>query len=319
VSIADLHSHTWHSQDGVMSPAKAVNYHRDLGFDLFFATEHNHTIGFDGFPRPDILRYVYPGMQMSTTQGISLLILADRPFDGARFKDLTVKELIDRAHADGFVVICPHWWKWRKFEWRELAGLGIDGFEVYNAGYRKFPEAERKKLIDFCRENKLIIAGSTDWHGWGRMSNVWTVLDLPKNAIARSSLIEYLRSRPATRVVVYSRPELHGTLRYALEPFFGAYYYFGSMDWKQLAGWIFWILVFALAGGTGMFRRSGRRFAPIVSGLLFALGLFYLALWLPLKGENFIIPQLVVPVIVTLSAMWFAVWRLYNGKDIHQA
>lgn len=319
-SLADLHSHTWYSHDGVKSPAGSIDFHRRLGFDIFFASEHNHTRSFEHYPAPEKLRYVYPGTQMSTTQGISLLILADRPFDGALFKDLTVKELIDRAHKEGFVVICPHWWKWRKFTWRELAGLGLDGFEVYNAGYRKFPETERREMIDFCRENGLIITGSTDWHGWGRLSNVWTVLDVPKKALDPGSLSGYLRSRPRTQVVVYSRPEVQTTARYVFEPFFGAYYYFGSMDWKQTVGWAFWIFVFALAGRAGFFRRFGRFTAPVLSGVFLTMSIYYLAIWLPLRSENLIIPRLVVPVLLTISAGWFAIWRVQaHGKNIHQA
>jgi predicted metal-dependent phosphoesterase TrpH len=199
-AVIDLHSHSFYSHDGVVSPLQSIAYHNGLGFSSFFITEHGHTDSFTHFPKERQLHSVYPGMQVSTKERVSLLVLADRPYNGAEFRDKTVKEVIDLAHQKGFVVLCPHWWKWRYFTWQQLVDFGIDGFEVYNAGYRKFSEEERNRLIDFCKEKHVLAVGTTDWHGWGYMSNVWTVIGQPQQDAA--AVVVRLRSHQPVRVLV---------------------------------------------------------------------------------------------------------------------
>ena len=244
-NITDYHSHTYYSHDGLDSPGQSLRYHERLGFNSFFDTEHGHTNGFDKFPAAARLTTVYPGMQVSTTERVSLLVLADRPYDAAPFLHKSVKEVIGLAHANGFIVICPHWWKWRYFTWQQLYDFGIDGFEIYNAGYRKFAPAERRELVDFCKAKGLLMTGSTNWHGWGYMSNVWTAIE---NGAGNGLPFDSLMKHALTKVIVLERPgEAQGLLRYALEPFFGCYYYFGSLNKRQAVSWLVWLVLFAVA------------------------------------------------------------------------
>jgi predicted metal-dependent phosphoesterase TrpH len=308
-SAWDLHSHTNYSHDGVVSPAQSLRYHRNLGFARFFDTEHGHTDVFAHFPPDTQLSTVFPGMQISTREKISLLVLADRPFDGAEFRHKTVKEVIDLAHAKGFIAACPHWWKWRHFTWAELAALGIDGFEVYNAGYRNFPETEREQLIRFCRERNLLMFGTTDWHGWGYMSNVWTVAD---STGTTDAFFADLRQHRALRVLVYRRPELQTTFRYLFEPFFGVYYNVVGMDWKSAAGWAGWLLLIGLLLQRVSRRKLMRGMALLAALLLFGLIVHYLIAWIPLLPENMILGRLLAPILAVLCFGWLMIWRVYG-------
>jgi hypothetical protein len=301
-TVVDLHSHTWYSHDGGAAPRQSMYYHRRLGFDTFFDTEHNHTNGFSRFPAAAQMKTVYPGMQMSTTEHISLLILADQPFDGNDFRDCTVAELVERAHRRGFVVICPHWWKWHRFSWEELARRGVDGFEIANAGYRKFTAAERNDLVRFCTENNLLMIGTTDWHGWGYSADVWTVLPAP--AGDATALFAALRARGPSRVLVLTRPEIRTPLRYLFEPFFGMYYYFTGMSGLQALSWIVWILIAAFVSSRPWFSRILQSLPQAFGVLFFALTIYSLVVWMPLLPENMVLGRLMAPILAFVACCW---------------
>jgi len=309
--LVDFHSHTFYSHDGLVSPEQSLLYHRNLGFDSFFVTEHGHTASFAWFPATEQLNTVFPGMQVSTTERVSLLILAGRPFDGAPYLHKSVKDVIELAHRDGFVAVCPHWWKWRYFSWEQLYEYGIDGFEVYNAGYRKFSPEERQSLIAFCKEKKLLALGSTDWHGWGYMSNVWTALE--RTGDMKTLPFDALKRHSHTSVLVLERPnEIQNTFRYVFEPFFGAYYYFGSFTFRQAAAWALWAALLALIF-MNPFLRGLSGFLPAVLAAVFVLLCAWsLILWVPLLPENQILGKLLAPVFLGLAAGWLIVYKFRN-------
>lgn len=308
-TAVDFHSHTQYSHDGVPTISQTLGYHRALGFNTFFVTEHGHTASFLKFPEEKRLRTVFPGIQAVTPERISLLVLADRPFDGSEFLHKPIKDVISLAHQKGFIAVCPHWWKWGRPAWEELYNDGIDGFEVYNAGYRNFPEYERANLIRFCRERGLLTIGSTDWHGWGRMSNIWTVLEpVAQNGHDVPSLFETLRQHPALHVLVYERSERNDFIRYFFEPFFSFYYYFGGMNLGQLLGWVLWIIVFAFLA---VFRHSvywTKLFSFLFGSMFLVLSIYYTISWIPLLPENQILGKLLVPILATFCIIWFVVW-----------
>lgn len=309
--VMDLHSHTFYSHDAIKSPLRSLDYHDRLGFNNYFVTEHGHTDGFGKFPEKDRFSKVFPGMQVSTTERVSLVILADREFKGAEYRDKSVREVIDLAHANGFTVFCPHWWKWRYFSWQQLYEMGIDGFEVYNAGYRNFSDAERRQLIDFCREKGLLALGTTDWHGWGGTSNVWTAIE--KTGDMSKFNFESLKARAQTKVIVLMRPgELNSTFRYIFEPFFGVYYYFGSIEKKQVFYWTVWMLLFILAYNSRRIRLLVKCAPLIFAVVFFGLAGWSVYAWLPLLPENQILGKLLAPVFLGISAGWFFVFKGRN-------
>ena len=307
----DFHSHTFYSHDGLVSPAESLYYHRRLGFDSFFVTEHGHVNSFDKFPADKKLKTVYPGMQVSTTERVSLLVLADRQFDAAPYLHKSAKDVIELAHKNGFAVVCPHWWKWRYFSWQQLYDFGIDGFEVYNAGYRKFSREERGRLVDFCREKGLLMTGSTDWHGWGYLSNVWTVLE--KTGDSGTFPFDALRKHAVTKVIVLERPgEVNNTLRYVLEPFFGLYYYFGSLNGKQAFYWLAWVALFITAKRTGLIKTLMPFMSIVLCAVFAGLAVCSIVIWIPLLPENQVLGKLLAPVFFGISAGWFLVIKYHN-------
>lgn len=312
----DLHSHTNYSHDGADTVNQSLIYHKNLGFDLFFITEHGHTNSFVKFPEDKKFRTVLPGIQVQTTERISLLVLSDKAFSHEDFLNKSIEEVISLAHGRGFIVICPHWWKWKRPPIEELFRYGIDGFEIYNAGYRNISDKERNEIIEFCKARNLLMVGSTDWHGWGRTSDAWTIVSLPqKDGFAWENVFNELRKHSATMVLVNRRAERNDLIRYVFEPFFGLYYYFGSLNFKQLSSWILWLFAFYFAGYSRRYFYWMRLVSNVFGIIFFGAVIYYVIMWIPLLPENQILGKLLAPVLLFLSVSWFWLARLYNGQN----
>jgi len=308
---ADLHSHTINSHDAVSSPESCIRFHELQGFDAFFNTEHNHTRGFSRFPSDVKLKTVFPGMEMRTLDSVSVLLLSPKPFDGSQYADMRLKDLIYKAHTNGIIVLMPHWWKWHKFTFEELADMGIDGFEIYNCGYRYFDETEQRQMIDFARDNNLLMAGSTDWHGWGYMSDVWTVLEGKPG----DELSLLLAKKPVTKVILYREKQSGSVLRFVFEPFSAFYYYVKNAGLTEIISFMAWfsVLFILFAGKPGKYIK---KYFPLVMSALFgALVVYFYLIYIPVQELNQIIPVTVIPVMAGFFILWIGIWRV-NGKDI---
>ena len=292
----DFHSHTYYSYDAIDSPNSNLRFHNKLGFDMFFATEQQNTESLKYFPVAEQLNKVFPGVQVRTRDGNALLILGDKNFDGKEFRRRTNKEIIDLAHSKNLLVVCPHWWKWRKPSVEEIYEAGVDGFEVYNPGYKQITEDERNWLIAFCKEKNLLMTSATDWHGWGSISNAWTVVKGDAEEVKKRP-IEYLKNRSETLIIAYKKAELQNNIRFIFEPFFALYYYFSGINIYQCLGWAFWAVIILLLA------YLKRVVYSVISLGFFGGTVYYFLLSLTIKGNETIFP-LVVPALFILGFGW---------------
>ncbi|MCL2390205.1 MAG: hypothetical protein FWD54_06280 [Endomicrobia bacterium] len=307
---ADIHSHTMVSHDATGSAASNLKFHELQGFDFFFITEHNHTKGFLKFPENERYKKVFPGVQMQTKDGVSVLLLSGQEFDGNEYKNITLSEIIEKAHQNSMLVIMPHWWKWHKFSYQELTELGIDGFEVYNCGYRYFDAKEQSELISFCKENNLLMFGTTDWHGWGYMTDVWTVF----KGDAEQNLKDQLAKKPDLKVITFREKQWNSPARFIFEPFAAYYYYVKNADMTALLSFMAWfgILFTLMSSNAAKYIKS---YLPAALSLFFlGAAIYYYVISIQALETNRIILTSVVPVLTGMSLLWFALWRM-NGKD----
>ncbi|MCL2335771.1 MAG: hypothetical protein FWC57_06875 [Endomicrobia bacterium] len=309
----DLHSHTIASHDNISDAQSSLRFHALEGFDAFFDTEHNHTKGFGRFP-PDVkMKDVFPGMQMSTRDGVSVILLSPKPFDGYQYDDMHLRDLIYKAHSNGMIVLMPHWWKWHKYTFEELDAMGIDGFEIYNCGYRYFGEAEQKKMIDFARDRNLIMTGSTDWHGWGYMSDVWTVIQGQPG----DDIMQLLSKKPVTKVLLYRENQSASAVRFIFEPFAAFYYYAKNADLTAILSFMAWfsVLFILFSKKAGVYIKI---YFPLAMSIVFgALVVYFYLIYIQFQELNQIIPVTMLPVTAGFCILWIFIWRLRShGKII---
>ena len=305
----DAHSHTVNSHDNISTPFSNFNFHLSQGYDSFFITEHNHTEGFRKFPHKELLQTVFPGVQMQTKDGVSVLILSGKEFSGTQYKDMRLRDLIKKAHKNNMLVIMPHWWKWHKFSVAELSAMGIDGFEIYNCGYRNLSLAEQKRIIAAASKAKLLMFGSTDWHGWGYMTDVWTVFAGNKKA----NVYDELAKKPRMSVIVYRQEQRASLARFVFEPFAAFYYYLKSADIFSVLSFMIWTAIISVLI-TGPAMKKIRFYLPFAFSALFVflIGYFFL-LSASTGGLNKIIMSSVIPTSSAFCVLWL-VYGFINNK-----
>jgi hypothetical protein len=296
----DVHSHTVNSHDNISTPLSNLEFHLSQGYDSFFITEHNHSEGFRKFPMKERLKTVFPGVQMQTKDGVSVLILSGKEFLASQYKDMRLKDLIEKAHGSDMLVVMPHWWKWHKFSVSELAEMGIDGFEIYNCGYRNLSVAEQKKIIAAASKEKLLTFGSTDWHGWGYMTDVWTVFAGDKNA----NLYDELVKKPRMSVIVYRREQSGSALRFIFEPFAAFYYYIKSADVFSVLSFMIWVVIIAVTITSPIMKKIKLYFPFVLAAMFGFLLIYFFLLSASTGGLNKIILSSVIPAAAALGVLW---------------
>jgi hypothetical protein len=308
----DIHSHTIVSHDNVGTMNESLEAHLKAGFDVFFNTEHNHTLGLLNFPKNDLCKIVYPGMQIATrTNGssISVLLLSAKEFNGKDFENLYLPELIQKAHENKMLVIMPHWWKWRLNSLENLKNFGIDGFEIYNCGYRNISMKERASIIDFCKTNNLMMFGVTDWHGWGFMTDVWTVFEGSIN----QNIVEQLDKKPDIRVLLHRRDQSHSWIRFVFEPFSAFYYYLKSTSIKYIVSFMIWGLVLFFFF-INFFKKIKSNVALVLAVLFANYALYFYTIARHYSSTNSIVFRDVIPTLLGFCVIWTVLWRLQKNE-----
>lgn len=302
--IADIHSHTISSRDNISSMLSSINFHKKHGFTDFFVTEHDNTNGYKTIPSSIGKEHIFPGIQIRTTDGVSVLLLSKNYFEYEDFKNQNIEDLISLAHSNNMLVVMPHWWKWYRPNLQQLVDWGIDGFEIYNCGYRYISDQTRQQLIDICNVNKLPMFGTTDWHGLGYMTNVWTLIEDKDN----KNVFELIKDKPKTKIVVHDVKGNQSVIRYIFEPFYFVYLYVTTTQLKYVVSFYMFILVLIglLYSIPGM---KIIRIASLICACFFSICIFYFVYILEYSFcNNVMIPETIIPTAVSLVFIWLVIW-----------
>jgi hypothetical protein len=305
-SLIDIHSHTKASRDALVSAEGSLRYFRAHGYDAFFITEHSNVSGFPRFKEEERFRTVFPGVQIRTSDGVSVLVLAESEFDVSGFRGLHLSELIERTMEEGMLVIIPHWWAKATFTFEELRDMGINGFEVYNLGYRNLGRNKFTELVKFCEDNDLMMFASTDFHGWGYTTDAWTAV----KGDARGNLFNLLNSKPEIKLVTNRREQGSSAIRFIFDPAAWLYYYLKEASALNTIAFLAWVIIIYALASLKSFSKI-MRFAPIpISAFFFCAIVYYYDMWLSVRELNNIIPTSVIPGLFVLGLAWYIIWLL---------
>ena len=130
----NLHTHSTNS-DGARSPADAVGWYRDAGYDFVALSDHRVVSDTTAMATADFL--TLPAMEMhaydETLKGnYHILGVGMHSFDRSS-EEWTQQDTIDRVNADGGLAILahPYWLGQREVDIRQLQGYV--GLEVFNS------------------------------------------------------------------------------------------------------------------------------------------------------------------------------------------
>ena len=238
------------------------------------------------------------------------------PFNYYDFKGKSIKEMVDLAHSKDMLVVVPHVWKWKKHSLQSLVDKGVDGFEVYNCGYRFLKPDKKQEIIQICKDNNLMMFGTTDWHGLGYMSNVWSLVYKDRKDSKKSFFDILKENRPDVKVVVHDIKGNQSIIRYIFEPFFAFYYYTVNTKVEYILS--FYMILSLIVLLFFKFKvQKVIKYISLIFALFFTVSLFYFtAMVLSFDFTfNVIIPETIVPTAVSLIFIWIIIWWLCE-KDI---
>ncbi|GAI14112.1 unnamed protein product, partial [marine sediment metagenome] len=181
--LVDLHSHTTYSHEGIATPEENIRWHLAHGFAAWAITDHPRTL--EGVKRAkEIAQEKYPQAVIITGQEVKCY----KGKEGGNFLLLGIDKVVDpRDYGREIVkvtnlvhdkyngaVIVPHWWRKKFHTLEKLANSGVDGFEIYTARALGPERTIQEAIKDICQKNNLVMLGSSNWHGWGSASHIWT-------------------------------------------------------------------------------------------------------------------------------------------------
>ena len=326
--LVNYQSHTYHSWDGVASIARSIDYHKSNGYDAFAVTEHDiylpDIVGPDYFRNIPGCPVVFFGNEVYDKRRVHFMLYGLREtVDVTAFgRDYgKIREILDKAGGSAAAVF---WWEVMGLE--ETLEQPLEAIELFNQGHPDIPAEDIKLAIELNKQGKLALIGSTDWHGYGYKTNVWTAVTVPgwaflSYADKQQALADVLKGKHRTRVIRYGVPgEADGTVRFVFEPVVGLWYYITGLNPCQGLMWGVWLI------GFGFVRywldRRGLKWTGWAGGSAFfiAIGIWLLASWTRVKQYNFTCLQFGIITLVIGAICVFLAWQAWRrGKVKREA
>jgi hypothetical protein len=281
--VADLHSHTVKSYDGLVSMQTNLNWHASCGYNLVGLTEHNqlfsHESEMPAGSSLDLLPAVISGLEVHSGPRAMVLGLCRDP--DIQLTEPATDKLQDptswfsrQIHGDGAgAVIVVTLNDLTTDDVAQLADGGVDGFEIVNCGHPNLRSDLRQEVLNTCRSRGLVLVASSDWHGWGGMTRTWTVIRAPgASALSRTQradlAIRKLRERNPVDVipVVVGYMGEPSMMRAIFSPVAETLRYAQELSPVRVMSWWFWgWAVFVL---WALLRRTGAHPGRVLLALL---------------------------------------------------
>ena len=270
--VADLHSHSLLSHDGVVTLQDNLRMHGQRGYNLVALTNHasvtNGVIAYQA--AYGVMPEAVPGMEIPVYYGghfyLSVVGMhADMHLpDGLVWYQgevkppmaaealpehcWTVKKLIQCVHEHGgaIAVVALHL---DAEEVRGLAGAGVDAFEIVNFGHHSLPEDVRQVMLQVEKEQGIALIASNDWHGWTGMLNTWTLIqndDIHDSLETR--VLNVLRQHHGDAVIPVTAYPIHemSVMEMIGAPFMAVFQYAKTLSKAQLTAWWGYFFIFML-------------------------------------------------------------------------
>ncbi len=168
---ADLHVHTSHSPDSLITPADLIFYSRKRGLNAVAITDHNRVGDVSKLPKQSDL-LIIPGTEVSSHHGhiVGLNIYETIP------RGLSADETVDRIHARGGIAIACHPFALLKGSVGKHVSAKFDAVEVINASAFPFARSIAKARL-LAHEFGLPQVAGTDAHYGPQIGSAYTLID----------------------------------------------------------------------------------------------------------------------------------------------
>ncbi len=316
--VADLHSHTVKSFDGLVSAKTNLQWHASCGYGLAGLTEHDFLFAHDtetsADPAFERLPAFISGVEAHSGPGVMVVALCGEPHVQLQVPQLgkpldRTSWFAGRVHEDCdgavFVVTLNNL---RPIDIDRLADSGVDGFEIVNCGH-PLRQDLRQQLLNAWRSRGLVLVASSDWHGWTGLTRTWTVIRAPgASSLSHKELatvaISKLRQRYGTDVipVVAGYMGAPSLMRAIFSPVAESVRYAQELSPARVLSW--WVWAWALFILWALLKRIGLCPGSVILALLVGttgLGLIFAGLSLMGQGAGDAAPYSVRIAIITIT------------------
>lgn len=281
VVVADLHSHSLHSHDGVISARENLRWHQQRGYDVVAFTDHVNAQGpFVAYrPKGEGLPAVIHGIEIPTYYGAHFYFTAlgmdkDTPLpNGLAWREGAkaplppaslppyiwyIKRFIKTVHQHHGVVITVA----LHLDVADVVALtkaGVDGFEYINSGHEPLPESVRQALLTAQRTKGVVLLASNDWHGWTGALNAWTLFTPSsdkRSLTPKDIVLDALRQHDTSHIIPAVSYPVHVMTWFeiVMAPFTSIFLYAKTLSFWQLLSWWVWVGLCALLVKTWQFK-----------------------------------------------------------------
>jgi len=179
----DLHVHTQHSYDGLITPEELIHYAKKRGLDGVAITDHDTIEGaLKIMRRTNFL--IIPGIEVSSLNGhvVGLNVCEVIP------KGLSVEETIDKIHDAGGIAVACHPATFFKRNLGKHVNAKFDAVEVINASAFPFKYSV-KRSREFAQSLGVAQVAGSDAHYSPEIGYAYTIVDAEPKV---TSIIEFL-------------------------------------------------------------------------------------------------------------------------------
>jgi len=285
--VADLHSHSLNSHDGLVTPVHSLHIHQNHGFNIVGFTEHGNPVGAAAaasFGGHRGLPAAIPGIEVQTPSGAFLLAMGlkpGKPILTVLHSHADTLRFIRQTHDIHHGVVIALYWRLTPAKVHQLARDGVDGFEIANAGHPAMSSPLRQALLAMQKTHGLVLIASSDWHGWGGFFHTWTLIRPQASEIGSSradTVLNVLRRHDYRHIIpVVANPMGTPSLaRAVFAPFAETLRYARELSPLRLASWWAWVMILFVASRALERRRlDPRRFFISASMATCATGLVF--------------------------------------------
>ncbi len=275
--VADLHSHTVISHDGLMSLKTNIDLHESCGYDVEAITEHyiltDHKPAGLSPSEARRLPGILSGVEVHTgRRAMAIAICRDTDVKLGPTGDTA--SFVKRVHSDcGGAVLVVTLKNLKASDVTRLAEDGVDGFEIANCGHPGLPPELRRQVLATCRSHGLVLVADTDWHGWTGLTRTWNVIKVPGGAVLSPSrradaVLEKLREHDSADIipVVAGYMGEPSTARAVFAPIVETVRYAMELSPAQVISW--WVWGWAVFALWIALEKKGFRAGDILLALL---------------------------------------------------
>lgn len=254
--VADLHSHTCRSHDGLLQPLDNLRIHRDRGFDVVGITDHGSSDG--GIVASNLQQTMYPdmppvlaGMEIHAARDALLIAVglkASTPLNLSLKSDDQTREWIARVHELHHGAVIALYLNRYPSDIAWLKELGIDAIEIVNRGHPEL-QPDMRAALRSANDAGLPLVASSDLHGWGALWNTWTVIRQSEQGSApEAAVLLALREHRAEDIYPVSSHPVGAMTRYdaIIAPFVSVFHYARELSLSRLMSWWVWSAIITL-------------------------------------------------------------------------